>query len=292
MASAKQSTAPKFVEPDSEDGEFTLPVFDLGRSTVEMVPVSKLEIDPKMQRDHFDQNKINRIVKDYNPDALGIITASKRNAAETVILDGGHRWRATVEVTENTGALLTRVFTGLSRQEEAVLFLLLNSGNQPSLLDKFRINLVAEDPTAVGIDNIVKQFGLGVGPPGPQGNIQCVGALRRVYMLSLKGEFDPNLLDLSLRAITSAWGSDSQGTQAVMVEGIALFLAKYTAKIDFARLIIRLKEFTGGPSGLHVKARANAQNRGMRMPHSVADLVTDQYNKGLTSRKLPVWVGR
>lgn len=286
------SKTPAFVEPAPGDEDFKLPVFDLGRSTVEMVDVSKLEIDPKMQRDHLDIRKIERIKRDYNPDALGIITASKRNAVETVILDGGHRWRATVEVTENQGKLLTRVFTGLTRQEEAVLFLLLNSGNQPNLLDKFRINLVAENPIAVGIDNIVKQFGLGVGPAGNDNMVQCVGAMRRVYIMSLKGEYDPNLLDLSLRAITNAWGRDSQGTQAVIIEGIALFLAKNSANVDFARTSDRLKVFPGGAMGLHAKARANAANRGMRMPHSVADLVTDIYNKGLNSRKLPVWAGR
>lgn len=286
------SKNPTFVEPVAGDEDFVLPVFDLGRSTVEMVPVAKLEIDPKMQRDHLDLRKIERIKRDYNEDALGIITASKRNAAEIVILDGGHRWRATVEQTENKGLLLTRVFTGLTRQEEAVLFLLLNSGNQPNLLDKFRINLVAEDPVAVGIDKIVKQFGLGIGPAGNDSQIQCVGALRRVYVMSLKGEYDPNLLDLSLRAITNAWGKDSQGTQAVMVEGVALFLARNSANVDFARVWDRLKVFPGGPGGLHAKARANAANRGMRMPHSVADLTTDIYNKGLTSRKMPVWVGR
>ena len=286
------SKNPTFVEPVAGDEDFQLPVFDLGRSTVEMVATSKLEIDPKMQRHHLDDNKVARIVRDYNPDALGIVTASERNAVETVILDGGHRWRATIEKTEGKGKLLTRVFKGLTRQEEAVLFLLLNSGNQPNLLDKFRINLVAEDPVAVGIDNIVKQFGLGVGPAGPDKNIQCVGALRRVYVMSLKGEYDPNLLDMSLRAITHAWGTDSQGTQAVMVEGIALFLARNAEKVDFARTWDRLRVFPGGPGGLHTKARANAANRGMRLPHSVADLTTDIYNKGLTSRKMPVWTGR
>lgn len=285
-------TQPRFVEPEAGDEDFKLPVFDLGRSTVEMVPVSKLEIDPKMQRLALDVRKIERIRKEYNPDALGIITASQRNAAETVILDGGHRWRATVEETENQGTLLTRVFKGLTRQEEAVLFLLLNSGNQPNLLDKFRINLVAEDPVAVGIDQIVKQFGLGIGPAGNENTVQCVGALRRVYVMSLKGECDPNLLDLSIRAITNAWGKDGQGLQATMIEGIALFLAKNSANVDFARTWERLRAYPGGAMGLHAKARANAANRGMRMPHSVADLVTDVYNKGLNTRKLPVWAGR
>ena len=283
--------SPTFVEPTQADEDFELPVIDLGRSAVKMMSAAKLEIDPHLQRDHLDERKVDRIVRDYNSDALGILTVSHRNAVTDIILDGWHRQVATVRKFEGGGELLCRVFTGLTAQEEAILFLTLNSGNQPNLLDKFRINLVAEDPTAVGIDNIAKQFGLVVGPPG-KGNIQCVGALRKVYTMSLKGDYDPNLLDLSLRAITSAWGSDSQGLQAVMVEGVALFLAKYGAKLDYERVINKLREYVGGPSGLHNKARANAASRGMRMPHSVADLFNDHYNKGLGSRKLPVWVGR
>lgn len=285
------SKNPTFVEPSTADEDFQLPTIDLGRSEVKMVSAAEMEIDTHLQRDHLDERKVDRIVRDYNPDALGIITVSQRNRVTKIILDGWHRQVATLRKFDGGGELLTRVFTGLSPKEEAILFLLLNSGNQPNLLDKYRINLVAEDPTAVGIDNIVKQFGLVVGPPG-KGNIQCVGALRKVYTMSLKGEYDPNLLDLALRAATSAWGSDSQGLQAVMVEGIALFLAKHGEKLDYQRVITRLRDFTGGPGGLHNKARANAANRGMRLPHSVADLLTDQYNRGLGSRKLPVWVGR
>lgn len=289
MASKAQ---PTFVEPSAADEDFELPVIDLGRSEVKMLPAAKLEVDPKLQRGKLDERKVARIRDGYNADALGIVTVSHRNAVTNIILDGWHRQRATVEKFSGGGELLCRVFTGLTSQEEAVLFLLLNSGNQPNLLDKFRINLVAEDPTATAIDNIIKEFGLAVGVVNRSGNIQCVGALRKVYTMSIKGEYDPNLLDLALRAITNAWGKDNQGTQAVMVEGIALFLAKYGAKLDYQRVISRLREYPGGPGGLHNKARANAASRGMRMPHSVADLVTDHYNRGLGSRKLPVWVGR
>lgn len=285
------SKNPTFVEPSSQDEDFTLPTIDLGRSEVKMMPAGKLEIDPHLQRDHLDERKVDRIEREYNPDALGIITVSHRNAVTDIILDGWHRQVATVRKFEGGGELLCRVFTGLTAQEEAILFLTLNSGNQPNLLDKFRINLVAEDPTAVGIDNIVKQFGLVVGPPG-KGNIQCVGALRKVYTASLRGEYDPNLLDLSLRAITGAWGSDGQGLQAVIVEGISLFLAKHGSRLDYDRVKVKLRDFPGGALGLHTRAKTNAASRGMRMPHSVADLFNDHYNRGLGSRKLPVWVGR
>jgi len=266
---------------------------DLGRSRVEMVKVSEMNIDPRVQRDHLDYNKIERFKRAYNEDALGIVTLSERGKDNfKVILDGWHRKVLVAEVTENQGTMLARIFTGLTPQEESWIFLQLNAGNQPNLLDKFRQRLRAEEPIAVGIDSIVKQFGLAVEAGNGGGQIQCVGALQKVYNNSLKHDFEPNLLDLTLRAITQAWGNDAQGTQGIIVEGVALFLAKHGDRVEFNRFVTRLREYGSGPGGLHTKARANAATRGSRMPHSVADLLTDHYNKGPLKNKLPVWAAR
>jgi hypothetical protein len=277
--------------------EEVLAGIDLGRSRVMMLPVSELEVDPEVQRDHVDWRKIERMKRDFNEDSLGIITVSRRTTPRGVerakiILDGQHRHIVVKELTENQGTVLCRVFDGLTPQEESWIFLQLNAGNQPNLLDKFRQRLRADEPVAVAIDQLTKQFGLVVEPGGNTGQVQCVGALQRVYLNSLKHEFEPNLLDLTLRAITNAWGAEPQGTQAVIVEGISLFLAKHGAKIDFEFFVEKLRSYKGGALGLHTNARANAATRGSRMPHSVADLLTDWYNKGGKRTKLPVWAAR
>jgi hypothetical protein len=257
-----------------------------------------MEIDPKVQRDHLDLRKIERMKREFNEDSLGMVTLSERATPNgTVIglflLDGWHRQVTVKELTENQGKILARIFTGLTPQEESWIFLQLNAGNQPNLLDKFKQRLRAEEPIAVAIDRITKEFGLVVGPGGASpGTIQCVGALQKVYNLSVKHDFEPNLLDLTLRAITNAWGNDSQGTQAVIVEGIALLLSKHGPKMDYQYLIDKLRTYKGGPTALHTNARANAATRGSRLPHSVADLLTDHYNKGGKKTKLPVWAAR
>lgn len=277
--------------------EEELPGIDLGRSQVMMVPVSELEVDPEVQRDHVDWRKIERMGRDFNEDSLGIVTVSLRRTPRgvergKVILDGQHRWIVVKERTDNTGTMLCRVFKDLTPQEESWIFLQLNAGNQPNLLDKFRQRLRADEPVAVAIDQITKSFGLIVEPGGNAGQIQCVGALQKVYLNSIKHEFEPNLLDLTLRAITSAWGAEPQGVQAVIVEGVSLFLAKHGASMDFEFFIEKLKSYKGGALGLHTNARANAATRGSRLPHSVADLLTDWYNKGGRKSKLPVWASR
>lgn len=289
-----KNVLPVFEDADEETG---ISGIDLGRSRIEMVRVSDLEVDPNVQRDHLDYKKVERIKKDFNEDSLGIVTVSWRRTSPRdpgvkIILDGWHRQVAVKELTENQGTMLCRVFEGLTPQEESWIFLQLNAGNQPNLIDKFNQRKRAEEPVAVAIDAIVKQFGLAVENGGNAGQIACVGALQRVYNLSVKADFEPNLLDLTLRAVTEAWGTDSQGTQAVIVEGVALLLAKHGARMDYQFFIDKLKTYKGGAQGLHTNARANAATRGSRLPHSVADLLTDWYNKGGKKTKLPVWAAR
>jgi hypothetical protein len=287
----------KVVVPTFNEGEEEIAGIELGRSRVVMVPVANLEVDPHVQRDHLDYRKIETIKRHFNEDSLGIVTVSERRTPNgtviaRIILDGWHRQVAVKELTENQGEMLCRVFKDLTPQEESWIFLQLNAGNQPNLLDKFRQRLRADEPTAVAIDEITKSFGLVVEAGGNTGQIQCVGALQKVYLLSIKHEFEPNLLDLTLRAITNAWGAETQGTQGVIVEGIALFLAKHGQRVDYEFFIDKLKNYKGGAITLHTNARANAATRGSRVPHSVADLLTDWYNKGNKRAKLPVWASR
>lgn len=288
----------KVVFTDAESEETPIVGIDLGRSRIEMVAVTDMEIDPNVQRDHLDWNKIERFKREYNEDALGIVTLSERTTPNgTVIglflLDGWHRRVLVGEMTENQGKILSRIFTGLTPQEESWIFLQLNAGNQPNLIDKYKQRLRAQEPVAVAIDSLLKPFGLAVGPgSNTGGQIQCVGALQRVYLRSIREESEPNLLDLTLRAITQAWGTENQGTQAVIVEGVALFLAKHAARLDYQFFIDKLRTYKGGAIGLHTNAKANAQTRGSRLPHSVADLLTDWYNKGGKKTKLPVWAAR
>lgn len=290
---AKGSSAPLFISNQEVGEAIKLAGIDLSRGTLEMIPVSRLSIDPEVQRYQLDMRKVERFKRNYNALALGIVTVSRRNQITEVILDGWHRWQLQKEMTDNQGSLLCLVFEDLTPAEESILFLALNDGNKPNLLEKFRQELRAEDPEAVGINGIVRQFGLVVAPGGAgSGTLQCVGALRSIWRTSLAHEYEPNLLDLSLRSVTNAWGTENAALQGILIHGIALFLAKHGDKIDFQSFVARLKEYPGGPLTLLTKARANADTRGSRMPHSVADLLTDWYSKKRGNRKLPAWEAR
>src|SRR5690348_9385603 len=83
------------------------------------VSVNDLSVDPQVQRFHFNPRKVEQIVKNYNPDMIGRITASKRNAVTIVVVDGWHRWEAVRRLTDSNGTIPVRVFEGLTLAEEA-----------------------------------------------------------------------------------------------------------------------------------------------------------------------------
>ena len=261
------------------------------KSTLEWIPVSELEIDPDVQRLHLDLKKIERMRKNYNPDALGVCTVSKRNAVTIVVIDGMHRRQLQAEVTSGAGKLLCRVFTDLTPAEEALMFLDLNHGNQPNILDKFRMRKRAEDKVALEIDRICKQHGWLIQPGVANGVIQAVGAVEGIYLRSIKYDYEPNILDLTLRMVTHAWGNNHEGVQAVILLGVSALLAEHQDMVDVSILEKAMGQYESGPLGLRTSARAYASIEKGHVPMAVAHLLTQAYNRQVRGAraKLPAW---
>lgn len=262
--------------------------------TTVRLSVKDLEVDPKVQREIHSVRKVEAIVKNFNPAALGIITVSKRNAVTYIIIDGWHRWSAVRQLTDNAGELLCNVFEGLTLEEEAQLFLDLNATNQPNVMDKFRQRLITGDDVAVGMDKTTKAYGWVIQRQGGNGTLQCVQALERVWRRSAAAGWDPNVLQDVVMVLNRAWGNDKHAGSAVIIEALAAFLTEYDGKIDMDRLYRRLGEYPGGPTALLADSQTIAAARRMRVPMAVADQITDHYNRNTTgaslkTKALPAW---
>jgi len=260
--------------------------------TEEWLSVGDLTIDRSVQRDHLDLGKVERIVKRFNPSALGIITVSQRNAVTYIVLDGMHRTQAVKELTDNTGKVLCHVFHDLTRKDEAQMFLDLNDGTQPTLIDKYQKRLITEDPTAVGIEELLHSYNFEIGNNNQNGFINAVGAVERVYLKSLKMEAEPNLLQLVLISITHAWGNNRDGAVSSILEGLGAFFAVHGASVDLDRFKRKLELYKGGPLGLLTDARGLAAIRKGKVSMAVAELLTDEYNKGAKTKFLAAWKQR
>jgi hypothetical protein len=257
--------------------------------TEEWIPVSDLEIDRSVQRDHLDLRKIERMVKNFNEAALGVIIVSRRNRVTNIVIDGMHRTQAVKEVTDNTGKVLCHVFHDLSRKDEAQMFLDLNAGTQPTLIDKYKKRLITEDPVAVGIDELLRAYGFTIDNNNQNGSVNAVGAVERVYTKSLRLEAEPNLLQLILISVTHAWGTDRDGVNASILDGLGAFFAVHGSNLDLDRFKRKLEAYKGGPMGLLTDARSLAAIRKGKISMAVAELLTDDYNKGAKTKFLQKW---
>ena len=257
---------------------------------IESLSVVDLEIDPSVQRPQ-NRGKIEKIFKHFTPAALGVLSVSRRNTGRLILLDGQSRYEALVRKLPEGGPekVECKVFDGLTRKQEAILFDTLNDSTKVRAIDRFRVAGTAENPTVLAINDILKSYQFKVETGKGTGSVGAVAALQRIYNNSEKQGKEPNTLALAVLTIFRAWGNSYDGMRAIILEGVAAFHDEYGEKVNFDRFVNRLKLFPGGPEGLFTAARQLAANRGMRPAMAVADLLVEKvYNKGPGS-KLPQW---
>ena len=258
---------------------------------VESLKAAELLVDKRVQRDGLQQLKVDRIVANFNPDALGVVHVSRRTDGDYVI-DGWHRKEAVVRKTDGAGTVVCHVYTGLTLQEEAKMFLDLNYANQPNPLEKHKARVTAQDPQALRVDEAVHMYGWTISPDPANGNVAAVQRLYSIDNLSQKIEADPSLLQMTFLVITRAWGTDRAGVKSVIMDGIARLFAEHGSRINVDHLIDRLKNRPGGPVTLHTEAAQYANLEKGRVSMAIAHLITEWYNKGKGTRSttsLPPW---
>lgn len=255
--------------------------------------VKDIEVDPRVQRGGLNRAKITRMVRDFNPGALGLIHTSFRTTRAHIILDGWHRLEAVRIVTSNTGQMWAREFTGLTLAEESQMFLDLNRTSSPLLIDKFNVLLngdSTEAKMAQDLQSIANSFGWKVARTSGPGNVNCIGVLQKLYLTSVEKERDPNLVLLTFLAITDAWGTnDNAAVNGAIMEGIGAMYDEYGSNLDQARLVQVLRETEGGPTGLLARATNLGKTRNSKRSMAVADLIVEAYNRGLRRNGLTAW---
>lgn len=261
--------------------------------TEETVPVGRLNVDPEVQRP-LNLAKVTDIKRSFNWDAVGVLTVSSRGADEyMVVLDGQTRLQVVKELTDNTGVLPCRVFRGLTKEQEALLFLALNNTTKVRPLDQFRVKVTAEDPVAVDINRMIRSYGWDVGSGKNTGYVNAVAALQWVYRKSEEAGCEPNLVQMVALVTKRAWGLDPDGMTGPLIKGLGLLFLVHSSRIEVDRLVERLSRWRNGPVGLGNEASAHAKVQSMRVFNAVADLVSIEYSRGGGQRhQLGTWPHR
>lgn len=299
MATETTKTRPAARINKPSAGEAALP--DNATTRYEKLPAVKLHIDHRVQRDHINLTKLNKMEEEFNKLALGTLVVSERADGTMVIIDGQHRWTLVRKLMGEDTELDCRVHTGLSLEDEARLFVDLNRQQSASALDLHKARCTQQEPVALAITAAVEERGWGIGT-GP-GKISAVKVLESIYYMGEEqwDGYGPTLISNTLYVLTETWGQERpKVTQQSILRAVAEFLLaveiwqmerdkegyfNYDGLID-----AMVKTFKGGPEGWINAEKIQAQGLGISVRSALRRSMARAYNKVNKTKKLPLTI--
>jgi hypothetical protein len=265
------------ISPQEASLELGLPMPKLER-----IKVDRFVIDMRVQRPE-DPRKLADLTANFEPAALGIWSASRRPGnGLLVLLDAQHRWKAS-QANDWAGEVLTNVWEGLTLQQEAKLFRLLNNTTKAGALALYRIAVTEGDPQAVAIQAVLDRHEV---PVGNVDGFHAVAAARRVA----SGHGGIAALEWAVNLVVTAWGSRKEHMDGRLIEALAMLYIHYGTEVDPDRLRVKMTGVANGVHGLIGKARTIRELNGGRIQVALAEALVSVYNDGLRKNKLEKWV--
>ena len=245
----------------------------------------EFSVDLKVQRQLQDA-RAEAMADDFQPHALGLLTASKRTDGHIYIVDGQHRMVAARKASYD-GLMATRLFEGLTLKEEAALFLKLNSSRAVQAIDRFKVRITEGEPVAVKINEVLKRYDLHVdwANNSSLNVISAITALEKIYKgagVRDEGEH-ADLLDKLVSTLVKAYGGNEGKMERmvfsrVMLEGLGIFIATYNKRIDFDRLIYVLSGTTPRAIITNTRTLKDAKVKGPSLGMNAAQVILNLYN--------------
>jgi hypothetical protein len=250
------------------------------KSEIRRLKADQLMVDPAIQR-NLDQRRVAKMASEYDPEAVGVLTVSRRDNGSYHIVDGQHRHAAARTVEGDKVELTCRVFSGLTDQDEARLFRWLNNTAKPQAIDLFRVKVIEGDPAATEIERMITGLGWEIRLSNGGHSFAAITAADRIYRA------DPTAVERSLATITRAWGFDE--IDGRVFEGLGLLYARHGSAIDLGALAERLAVSPGGQMALLGRARGLSDLLRIKVPSAVAEVTTELYNVKRKTKALPAW---
>lgn len=202
-----------------------------------------LQIDPDVQGVRRER-RVQEMADNWDPTAAGTITLSLRQDGSLFVIDGQHRVAAALltkdrperEVAGHILAATTKVtrmyalvYEGLSKQDEARMYILLNNTKIPMAIDRVAVAAVAGEEAPERLVQIAEKYGWYL-KKAPK--IQSPIALLKVAQM----DDDGLVLDRVFNVLTKAWSHEPDSTRSSIVEGLAK-LIKERPHADDERLV-------------------------------------------------------
>lgn len=260
----------------------------------EHVKLTNIMVDERAQRS-LDEKRAERLSESFDWTAFGNIHVSLRHDGSMYVVDGQHRVQAARMAGFNGSTMIPAVVhRGLSIEQEAHLFRVLNAGVAPKPIDKFLIGLTAGYEEECEINKIVESLGVHIRATTADNCTQAVTALRKVY------RYSPDCLREAITVLLDAWGGSRDSLHGDLIVGVGSLLHQYgwrsagsprsVDKVDTEALVHKMASIKGGPLGLKGRGKLAAEVEGSTVPHGIASALVIEYNKGRRpENKLAAW---
>lgn len=263
----------------------------------ERIPAGLLSVDHRVQRDHLNRSKLNRIRDNYNRAALHALVVSERPDGSYVIIDGQHRWTIALELEGDSFEMRCEVHSGLSLQDEAKLFIDLNNQESASPLDLHKARVTQGEPVAVALDLAASEHEWAIGTGA--GKISAVKVLENLY---LNGEnwydgYGPVLVSRTLGVITQAWGHEQpQVMNKSIIQSVGEFIlaveiwvsetGKPSDYFDYEGLAFAMQtKLKNGPRGWIIAQRGIAEGSEFTLVQAMRQSLFRIYNMVARTRR-------
>lgn len=256
-----------------------------GRAKFEWIDVGDLVVDYTYQR-ALEPRKVARIVNEFDPDAFGTLVVSLRKDGTKAVIDGSHRKAAVIEMYGTTEKVPANLHEGLSLEDEARIFSILNSNRtKPKVVDLFKADVAAGQPMAVAINQVFSNLGLAPTQQVKSDGIRAIGTCQRIY----KGG-SLELLNTVLETVIKAYDSrHSNNFDSDFLIPLAAIIQD-NPEIDLPRL--RRSVFgLGEAKAIVSRGRSVSSVSGTKAINEIANLIIRKYNIGLRHGQLPEYNG-
>lgn len=245
------------------------------QAQIRTVRLGDIRVSPTAQRE-LNPARVKKILDALDMERLGTLTVSQRDGFYWLI-DGQHRFHALKEYWGDgfeEWEIEAWCYFGLTEEQEAEKFLQHNDVLAVDAFSRFKVGVAAGRHVESDINRVVMSLGLKVARTGGENSISAVTALTKTY-----SKFGPSGLAKTLYLVRE--GFFGFGFETAVIEGLALYQARFEGRFDEARLIKKLQTVPGGFKGIQQRAFLIRENTDQTMALCVAAAVTDIYNSGL-----------
>lgn len=244
------------------------------------VPLHSMKVSPLAQRE-LNEAWVDKLASEMRLEDLGYPTVSLRDGIHYII-DGQHRVEALRKLGFGNEKIECWTYVGLTEEQEADKFLVLNNKLTIATMDRFLVAVTAGREIESDIERIVRAHGLTISNQRTPGSIAAVGTLRRIYTRG-----GHRVLARTLEIVWPAYGDP--GLVAPVLDGIALVCQRFDGQLNVDYTVGKLANAAGGANALLNRAERERSRTGTSLAHCVAAMAVETINTGKGGKKLPSW---